>query len=168
MTITELMAGKTVNADYEGLLTVDDYVLAIDTNPTATQATVDKSYEVLQKGVTGYPASLNPEEKTRQFIRTGKQTIVTAKQFTTTVSGTRYVGDPAQDFILSQSKLFAVGQDLVTNFILFDMKTGKGFKGKCSIVLSTLVDGSAGDDAGFSVDLKSTEVEPTEWTYTAG
>lgn len=166
MTIAELMAGKEVNASYEGLLTVDDYVLAIDTDPTGEDPTADTAYAVLQKGITGYPGNLNPEQVTRQFIRTGQQTMVTSKQFTLTVSGTRYVGDPAQDYILDFGRIFATGQDLVTNYIFFDIKTGKGWKGKCTISLSTIADGEAGDDATFSCDLAGTEVNPSEWDYT--
>ena len=33
MKISELMAGVTPNASYEGWVTADDWVLAIDTNP---------------------------------------------------------------------------------------------------------------------------------------
>lgn len=166
MTITELMQGKTPGS-YEGLVSVDDYVVAIDTNPTEGE-TQDNDFCVLQKGITGQPMSFNPEEMTRKFIRGGKQTTVVDKQFTCDISGVRYIGDQAQDYIMSEKMKFAVGQDVVTNFIYFNMKTGKGIKGKCSVILNSEADGSAGDDATFSCSLKSTESKPTEWTYTPG
>ncbi len=165
MKLSELMAGKTVDANYEGLLTVDDFVLAIDTTPGASPATTVANYAVLQKGVTGTPANVNPEEQTKQFIRGGKQTVVTSKQFTVSVSGTRYVGDEAQDYIMSFEKLFGTGSDLITNYVYFNIRTGKGWKGTCVISVSSIADGSAGDDAGFSCDLKQTESNPTEYTY---
>ena len=165
MTITELMAGATPDPLYEGLTSVDDIVVAIDTTPTAESPTADNDFCVLQKGITGQPMNLNPEETTRQFVRGGKQTTVTAKQLTIDVSGTRYHGDPAQDYLMDDTRIFAVGQDVVTNFIYFDMKTGKGFKGKCAISLSSANQGNAGDDASFACSLKSTEQAPTAWTY---
>ena len=39
MKISELMAGVTPNASYEGWVTADDWVLAIDTRPSAEAAT---------------------------------------------------------------------------------------------------------------------------------
>ena len=167
MKISELMADKHPDPMYEGLTAVDDIVVAIDTNPSGMEksVTADNDYEVLQKGITGQPMNLNPEEITRQFVRGGKQTTVTAKQLTIDISGTRYHGDPAQDYLMDDSRIFAVGQDVVTNFIYFDIKTGKGFKGKAAISLSSANQGSAGDDATFACSLKSTEVAPSPWTY---
>ena len=167
MTITELMSGKTPDPAYEGLVAVDDIVVAIDTAPTAESPTTDNNYCVLQKGVTGQPMSLNPEEVTRQFVRGGKQTTVTSKQLTIDMAGTRYVGDDAQDYLMDDSRLFSVGQDVVTNFIYFNIKTGKGFKGKCAISVSSANQGNAGEDATFACSLKSTEQAPVAWTYSA-
>ena len=167
MTISELMTGKTVEANYAGMLTVDDFVLAINTTPNASPAAEISTYAVLQKGVTGTPANVNPEEQTKQFIRGGKQTTVTSKQFTVSVSGTRYVGDAAQDFIMSFSKLFGIGSDLVTDYVYFNIRNGKGWKGKCTIEVSSIADGNAGEDATFACDLKQTESAPTEYTYSA-
>ena len=66
MKISELMAGATPNASYEGWVTADDWVLAIDTNPSASAATDVKDYEVVQMGIGGLDANLNPvtSEKT--------------------------------------------------------------------------------------------------------
>ena len=61
MKISELMAGVTPNASYEGWVTADDWVLAIDTRPSAEAATEVKDYEVVQMGVEGLDANLNPE-----------------------------------------------------------------------------------------------------------
>lgn len=167
MTITELMAAYTPDEEYTGLMSVDDYAVAINTTP-GTPETADNDYCILQKGITGQPMSFNPEETTRKFIRGGKQTSVTDKQLTISISGVRYCGDAAQDFIMGEDMKFATGQDVVTDFIYFNVKTGKGYKGKCAIVLSSENEGNAGDDATFSCDLKSTEVKPSKWTYSPG
>ena len=57
MKISELMAGVTPNASYEGWVTADDWVLAIDTRPSAEAATEVKNYEVVQMGVEGLDAN---------------------------------------------------------------------------------------------------------------
>ena len=51
MKLSELMGGYTQNAQYEGWVTADDWVLAIDVNPTAEVATAPKDYEVVQMGI---------------------------------------------------------------------------------------------------------------------
>ena len=51
MKISELMAGVTPNASYEGWVTADDWVLAIDTKSSAGVTTEVKNYEVVQMGV---------------------------------------------------------------------------------------------------------------------
>ena len=60
MKISELMAGVTPNASYEGWVTADDWVLAIDTKSSAGVTTEVKNYEVVQMGVEGPDANLNP------------------------------------------------------------------------------------------------------------
>ena len=165
MTITELMNGKETNPSYKGILTTDDYVLAINTDPTNVSPKKDNEYHVLEKGVKGYPSNLNPKEKTRQFIRGGEQTVVLSKQATYNVTGVRFVGDEAQDFLLGYKVMFGVGQDVITDYIYFDIKTGNGWKGKCSISVNSIAEGEAGDDAGFSCSLKGTEIAPKEWSY---
>lgn len=74
MKIIELMAGVTPNASYEGWVTADDWVLAIDTNPSASAATDVKDYEVVQMGIEGLDANLNPVTSEKTYIRAGKST----------------------------------------------------------------------------------------------
>ena len=73
MKISELMAGATPNASYEGWVTADDWVLAIDTNPSASAATDVKDYEVVQMGIEGLDANLNPVTSEKTYIRAGNQ-----------------------------------------------------------------------------------------------
>ena len=69
MKISELMAGVTPNASYEGWVTADDWVLAIDTKPSAEAATDVKDYEVVQMGVEGLDANLNPVTSEKTYKR---------------------------------------------------------------------------------------------------
>ena len=168
MTIKELMTKVgTPDPAFSGILVADDWVTAIDVTPSGSDATEDTSYEVIQEGLTGAPVSTNPETKERQYIRGGKQTVKTGSQVTIALAGTHYVGDPALDYILSDVRVFGVGQDVITNFIHYNIKTGKGIKGKCTITVDSYAGGNAGDDSTFSATLSQTEKEPVAWTYTA-
>ena len=58
MTIKELMTGKTPSADFEGWVTNDDMVLAVDISGTAGIKIDD--FVVAQMGVAGLDAQMNP------------------------------------------------------------------------------------------------------------
>ena len=99
MTLTELMNGKTPSPTFEGWVTADDWVLAVDCGTTpATDFTSAKDFAVVQMGVTGLDAQLNPVTQDKQYIRAGQSTMKTGNQRSFAVSGDRYVGDAFQDF----------------------------------------------------------------------
>ena len=66
MKLSELMKDVTPNAQYTGWTTNDDFVLAIDLTPGATQATEASDYGVVQMGVAGLDAQMNPVTPTAQ------------------------------------------------------------------------------------------------------
>ena len=72
-------------------------VLAIDTKSSAGVTTEVKNYEVVQMGVEGLDANLNPVTSEKTYIRAGKSTQKTGTARSFAVSGDRYIGDPAQD-----------------------------------------------------------------------
>ena len=134
MKISELMAGVTPNASYEGWVTADDWVLAIDTRPSA--------------------------EAAKSTQKTG-----TARSFA--VSGDRYIGDPAQDFMLSHAMKYAKGNAAVTNYVYFCMLNGKGEKGQVSVIVNSEGGGNAGESSSIDVNLQKIGAEPAEYTYSA-
>ena len=167
MTIKELMTKVgTPDPAFRGILVADDWVTAIDTTPASATATKDEEYAVLQEGLTSAPVATNPETKQRQYIRGGKQTVKTGSQLTIALAGTHYIGDAALDYILADARVFGIGQDVVTNFIHYNIKTGKGVKGKCSISIESYAGGAAGEDSTFSATLSQTESQPAPWIYT--
>ena len=157
MKISELMAGVTPNASYEGWVTADDWVLAIDTKPSEGVTTEVKNYEVVQMGVEGLDANLNPV--------TSEKTYGTARSFA--VSGDRYIGDPAQDFMLSHAMKYAKGNAAVTNYVYFCMLNGKGEKGQVSVIVNSEGGGNAGESSSIDVNLQKIGAEPAEYTYSA-
>ena len=152
MTLSELMASYTPDSNYSGIVNTDDYVLAIDPNPTAETPTADSAYLVLEKGIEGQDASMNGETSDKKYLRAGTSTIKTGQQRTFSISGDRYVGDPAQDYLVGTKHKH--GNDCITNYLFFDIKTGKGEKGQVSIVVNNDGGGTAGSPATISVDLK--------------
>ena len=167
MKLSELMKDVTPNAQYTGWTTNDDFVLAIDLTPGAAQATEESAYGVVQMGVAGLDAQMNPVTQDKQYIRAGQSTQKTGTQRSFTISGDRYVGDEVQDYIFSHEIKYGTGNTVVTNYVYFNILTGKGEKGTCSIIVNSDGGGNAGESAGIDVEFKKIGSTPTEYTYSA-
>lgn len=166
MKISELMKDVAVDPSFTGYVTNDDYVLAINITPGEDNVN-PSSYEVLESGVAGLDAQLNPITQDKTYIRAGQSTTKTGTQRGFKVTGDRYVGDPAQDFILSHEMKYGTGNKVITDYVYFCMLTGKGEKGKASIVVNSDGSGNAGESSSIDIDLKKAGSVPSEWTYSA-
>ena len=102
MKLSELMKGHNPSPTFEGFVTNDDFVLAVDCTADGSAASVG-DYAVVQIGVSGLDAQLNPVTQDKQYIRAGQSTTKTGNQRSFAVSGDRYVGDDFQDFALSHA-----------------------------------------------------------------
>ena len=167
MKLSELMNGVTPNADYEGWATNDDFILAIDLTPGAAVAAKTSEYGVVQLGVQGLDAQMNPSTADKVYIRAGQSTQKTGTQRTFSVSGDRYIGDEVQDFMFSHDIKYGTGNKVITNYVYFCMLTGKGEKGQVSIIVNSDGSGNAGDSSSIDVELKKVGSAPTEYTYSA-
>lgn len=165
MKISELMQGKTPNADYEGWVTNDDWVFAIDLTPTSASATDVKDYAVVQMGIEGLDAQLNPVTVDKTYIRAGQSTQKTGNQRSFTVSGDRYIGDEAQDYIFKHAVKYGTGNSAITNYVYFNILNGKGEKGQVSIIVNSDGAGNAGESSSIDVEFKKIGNIPTEYTY---
>lgn len=163
MKISELMAGKTPNPSYEGWVTNDDYVFAIDTKGTSTVG----DYSVVQMGIEGLDSNLNPITQDKTYIRAGQSTMKTGNQRSFTVSGDRYVGDEAQDYVLSHDVKYGTGSAVVVPYVYFNILTGEGEKGQVSIIVNSDGSGSAGESSAIDVEFRKTGAAPVEFTYSA-
>ena len=167
MKLSELMADVTPSATYTGWTTNDDFVLAIDLTPEAETATPVSNYGVVQMGVAGLDAQMNPVTQDKQYIRAGQSTQKTGTQRSFTISGDRYVGDEVQDYIFSHKIKYGTGNAVVTNYVYFNILTGKGEKGTCSIIVNSDGGGNAGESAGIDVEFRKIGATPSEYTYSA-
>lgn len=167
MKLSELMAGHTPNPNYEGWVTNDDYVFAIDSKPNADSATTEKDFVVVEMGIAGLDAQLNPVTQDKQYIRSGQNTMKTGTQRSFAVTGDRYVGDEAQDYCLSHGMKYGTGNGVVTNYVYFNILTGKGEKGQCSIIVNSDGSGNAGESSAVDIEFKKIGNNPTEYTYSA-
>lgn len=164
MKVSELMANYTPDDEFEGFVTNDDYVLAINTGKAVTET----DYVVVEMGVAGLDAQLNPITQDKTYIRAGQSTQKTGTQRAFKVTGDRYVGDPAQDFMLSHAKKYGTGNSVVVDYVYFCVLTGKGEKGKASVIVNSDGSGNAGESSAIDIDLRKSGELPAEYTYAAG
>ncbi len=164
MTLSELMQGKTPNADFEGFTTADDMVLAV--NLSETPASTPGGYLVAQLGISEHSAVLETQSQDSQYIRTGQVKTKTGTSREITVKGERYVGDAFQDALLSHTMKYGIGQAVIKEYVYFNVLTGKGEAGSVAIAVEDDPSGTAGENAGFSASMTST-VMPSEYVYEA-
>ena len=164
MKVSELMQGRTPSADYEGWITNDDWVLAVDSTGKATNV---EDFTVVQMGIAGLDAQMNPVTQDKQYIRTGQNTTKTGTQRTFKVSGDRYIGDAFQDYCFGTDILFGTGNDVIVPYVYFNIKNGKGEKGQVSIIVNSDGGGNAGENSAIDIDLKKTGALPEAYTYSA-
>lgn len=167
MKLSELMQGYTPNPDYEGWVTNDDFVLAISITPE-TPDTDEADYNVVQLGIEGLDAQMNPITVDKTYIRAGQSTQRTGNQRSFTISGDRYIGDEVQDYIFSHDIKYGTGNKVITDYVYFNVLTGKGEKGKVSIIINSDGGGNAGESAAIDVEFRKVGDNPTEYTYSAG
>lgn len=164
MTVSETITatGITPSADYTGIETANDFVLAICSD-AATQTTKDK-WIVCADHVKEHSGALNATTNDDEFIRTGVITTKGSTQRTLSVNGNRCVGDAFQDFVLSHKIKFGSGNDVIVPYIYFSLRTGKGEAGTAAIIVTSDVGGAAGAPATFACDIKGIGV-PAEFDY---
>lgn len=165
MKLSELMADRTPNPNYEGFVTNDDFVLAVDCSENG-KADVD-DYAVVQLGVTGLDANLNPVTQDKTYIRAGQSTMKTGNQRSFSVSGDKYAGDEFQDFALSHAVMYGTGSAVIRGYVYFNILNGKGEKGEASIIVNSDGSGSAGESAEVDIEIRKASTQPVEYTYTA-
>lgn len=166
MTVAEAItkSGITPSASYTGIETADDFVFAIQTE--SDKQTKENAWIVCADHVKEHSGSLNATTEDSQYIRTGNVTDKTGTQRTLAVNGDRCVGDAFQDFVLSHKIVYGTGSDVIVPYIYFSLRTGKGEKGTCTLIVTSDAGGAAGSPATFACDVKGIGT-PDEFNYTA-
>lgn len=164
MKLSELMQGYSPKADYEGWVTNDDWVFAINLTPDAE--TEVSNYGVVQMGIEGLDAQMNPITVDKTYIRAGQSTQKTGTQRTFKVSGDRYIGDDVQDYLFSHAVKYGTGNSVITDYVYFNILNGKGEKGQVSIIVNSDGSGNAGESSAIDVEFKKVGAVPVEYTYT--
>ncbi len=167
MKLSELMKGHTPSPSFEGFVTNDDFVLAVDCS-TEGKAATPAEFAVVQMGVSGLDAQLNPVTQDKQYIRAGQSTTKTGNQRSFAVSGDRYVGDTFQDFALGHAMKYGTGNAVIRDYVYFCILNGKGEQGKVSIIVNSDGSGDAGESSEIDIELRKAGDAPTEYTYSAG
>lgn len=168
MKLSELMANHVINKDFEGFVTNDDWVLALDCGETAaTDFTKATDFAVVQLGVAGLDSNLNPVTQDKQYIRAGQSTAKTGNQRSFSVTGDRYIGDEFQDFALSHAIKYGVGQAVIRKYVYFNIITGEGEQGEVAIIVNSDGSGEAGNNSEIDIELKKSGAQPAVYNWTA-
>jgi hypothetical protein len=160
------MSGKTPNPEFSGFVTNDDFVLAVDCT-TAGDATDPNQFAVVQVGIAGLDANLNPVTQDKQYIRAGQSTTKTGNQRTFTVSGDRYIGDTFQDFAQSQAIMYGIGNAVIRKYAYFCLLNGIGEQGTVSIIVNSDGSGNSGESSAIDIELRKAGNAATPYTYAA-
>ena len=168
MKLSELMAKHTLNPDFTGFVTNDDWVLAVDCGTTpATDFSKAEDFAVVQMGVAGLDSNLNPITQDKVYLRAGQSTQKTGNQRSFSVTGDRYVGDDFQDFVLSHDIKYGTGNTVVRKYVYFNVITGKGEQGDACIIVNSDGSGEAGNSSEIDIELRKSGSAPAEFSYTA-
>lgn len=168
MKVSELMANHELNPNFEGIVTNDDWVLAVDCGETAaTDWTSANDFAVVQLGIAGLDSNLNPITQDKTYIRAGQSTVKTGNQRSFALTGDRYEGDEFQDFALSHKIKYGVGQTVVRKYVYYNIITGTGEQGEVCIIVNSDGSGEAGNSAEIDIELKKSGAAPTEFSYSA-
>lgn len=168
MKLSELMAGHTLNPNFEGFVTNDDYVLAVDCGETAaTDFTGVGDFAVVQMGIAGLDSNMNPITQDKIYLRAGQSTTKTGNQRTFAISGDKYEGDEFQDFALSHAIKYGTGQSVVRKYVYFNIVSGKGEQGEGTIIINSDGSGEAGNNAEIDIEIRKSGSAPAEFSYSA-
>lgn len=168
MKLSELMANATIDSTFEGVVTNDDWVLAVDCGETpAADFDSVQDFAVVQLGVAGLDSNLNPITQDKVYLRAGQSTTKTGNQRSFSISGDRYVGDEFQDFALSHSIKYGTGQKVVRKYVYFNIISGTGEQGEASIIVNSDGSGEAGNSSEIDIELRKAGSAPTEFSWTA-
>ena len=168
MKLSELMANHAVNPNFEGFVTNDDFVLAVDCGETAaTDFSEASNFAVVQMGVAGLDSNLNPITQDKIYIRAGQSTTKTGNQRSFSITGDRYTGDEFQDFALSHAVKYGTGQSVIRKYVYFNTLTGIGEQGEGSIIVNSDGSGEAGNNAEIDIEIRKSGAAPAEYTYSA-
>jgi hypothetical protein len=168
MKLSALMAGVTVNKEFTGFVTNDDWVLAVDCGETAAaDFTSASNFAVVQMGVAGLDSNMNPVTVDKTYIRAGQSTAKTGNQRSFSITGDRYVGDEFQDFALSHKIKYGTGQAVVRKYVYFNIITGAGESGDAVIIVNSDGSGEAGNSSEIDIELRKSGAMPEEYTWSA-
>lgn len=167
MKLSELMQGFKPNENYEGWVTNDDFVLAINLTPNAEEPTKVGDYGVVEMGIQGLDAQMNPITVDKTYIRAGQSTMRTGNQRSFAVTGDRFIGDPVQDYLFSHNIKYGTGNAVITDYVYFNVLNGKGEKGQVSIIINSDGGGNAGESSAIDVKFSKVGAMPVEYTYAA-
>lgn len=161
MKLSEYMDGMVPDPAFEGPATANNYIVAIDFDGTASDP---NDYIMAAEGMTQASGALNATTQDTEYLYSGKSSTKTGTQRVLTMNGDRIHGAEFQEKLLEHTLKYGVGQSVIKGYVYFNSLTGKGEKGRGSLVVEDDMSGGAGANASWSATLTTT-AQPTEYTY---
>lgn len=163
MKLSDFMSEVTRISSPSGEVTAERMVLAIDCSETGN-ATKVGDYDIASVHVENLGAAISSETVDKNYLYEGKMTIKTDAKRTFALTGQRYLGDAFQDFACSHKIKYGKGDACKRKYVYFNIDSGKGEQGECTIV--TNKDGSAAAGSPTDVEIAITSIGiPAEYTY---
>lgn len=155
MKLKEILTSVTLDPDFTGNILTDDMILAINITPGTGKV---EDYEVFNTTITNVESTLDVNTQEKTYLRQGKSMLKTGAYRNFKITGDLYQGDPAQDFCMDTKYL--KGKEAITDYVYFNIRTGKGEQGKASIIINSDGGGEAEELVEFDAELKSTGGTP--------
>lgn len=167
MLLKDLMADYTPNAEYKGEIMTNDMVLAVNVSGNTGKDNVP-DYAVVQDRIVGVNSTFNASTNDKEYIRSGPSSTKKSTQRQFAITGDRFIGDEAQDFLIGLA--YKNGQDAIVDYVYFNLKNGKGEKGTASVTVNSDGSGNAGENAGIDINLSKNGAQPADyvWSPAAG
>lgn len=165
MTVKEFFekTGGKPDPELKAKINTDDFLLAVDITKEQTAA-VD-AYVVVRGSISGVDSQLNAKTTQKPYLHEGTSTTKTGNQRTFKITGDRDTNSPFQEFALGMDMLFATGETCIVHYIWINALTGKGEKGKGSIIVNSDGSGEAENPATIDIDIQQTRGVPELYTY---
>lgn len=150
MKISKTLAAITFNPDYKGRVYAENMILAVNITPEKPDTKIE-DYAIFTSYIEGVDNNIETDAIEKKYLHEGKIKIKTSTQRKFKITGNRYIGDEAQDFCI----LNAFKSDTETDYVFFNTLTGKGEKGRCSVIVNSDGTSKAGELSEIDIEINT-------------
>lgn len=150
MKIRETLATITFNPDYKGRVYAENMILAVNITPEKPDTKIE-DYAIFTSYIEGVDNNIETDSIEKKYLHEGKMKIKTSTQRKFKITGNRYIGDEAQDSCIAK----AFNSETETDYVFFNTLTGKGEKGRCSVIVNSDGTSKAGELSEIDIEINT-------------